>query len=171
MEIKTERCLLRPFSIDNTQNLIDLHTNPQITETSNDGVQSEERIIQNLQEYIKHQKQYGYSQWVILGKENKAFMGRGGLTFTKQTKEYPAAPTLRIALLPENWNLGYAQECCKTIIEDGFERCQLTEIVAGSLNTNPRSRKMLENLEFKYKSQATWRGLEGAYFTINKNHQ
>lgn len=148
--------------------MVALHTHPKIAATSNDGVQSEDKIRQNLADYIAHQNKYGYSQWAIFDKADSKFMGRGGLTFCAQTSEHPEKPTLRIALLPDYWHAGYAQECCEGVMQHAFQCFEIEQIVAGALNNNPRARRLIENLKFDYQGQANWPAMEGAYFIITR---
>ncbi len=164
--IETARCVLRPLTKADEANIIALHTHPKITATSNDGMQSADVVRKHLSDYVAHQEKYGYSQWAVLDKKTGAFMGRCGLTFCAQSKEKPEAPTLRIALMPEYWNNGYAKECCRGVLQHGFKECGLELIVAGAQNNNPTAKKLLNSLGFTSQGEVMFQVMEGPYFTM-----
>ncbi|HVH78965.1 MAG TPA: GNAT family N-acetyltransferase, partial [Stellaceae bacterium] len=60
----------------------------------------------------------------------------------------PAAPAIEGAwrVARPYWGKGYATEAARAVIEDGFNRLGLNEIVAITMAQNQRSRRVMERL-------------------------
>ena len=55
---------------------------------------------------------------------------------------------LGYSILPEFWNMGFATEACKRIVNFGFEYLELSTIQASTTENNSASMKVLEKLGF-----------------------
>ena len=55
---------------------------------------------------------------------------------------------LGYSILPEFWNMGFATEACKRIVNFGFESLELSRIQASTTENNIASMKVLEKLGF-----------------------
>ena len=77
----TKRLYLRPFTINDLEYLYLLHSNSEVAKSTIDGVQSIDVVKKHLDDFIQHQKQYGFSQWAVFEKDSEQFVGRAGFTF------------------------------------------------------------------------------------------
>ena len=89
------------------------------------------------------------SGWGYLALERKAdgaFVGRAGLRPIYD--HLPLAPGIEIAwsLARAAWGQGYATEAARALLEDGFTRRGLDEILAFTGQPNRRSRAVMERL-------------------------
>ena len=55
---------------------------------------------------------------------------------------------LGYSILPEFWNMGFATEACKRIVNFGFEYLELSTIQASTTENNVASMKVLEKMGF-----------------------
>ncbi len=166
--IQTKRCILRTPTDSDASNFLRLHTNPQVMATVNDGLMSEAEANEDFARNLAHFKQHSYGQFAVYNRDNGAFMGRAGLSFSAQTDGFPARPTLRCALLPEFWHGGYGGELCAAAIEYGFNYLGFSEIAGGALENNPRSHEMMKRLGMKYVQDVMFKRSMGPYFLITK---
>lgn len=71
-------------------------------------------------------------------------------------------------LLPQFWNKGYATEGAKALVDHGFNRLGLTEIVGVVLPTNLASKAVLQKTGLSYVGLKTYYGHELDYFMRQK---
>jgi RimJ/RimL family protein N-acetyltransferase len=55
---------------------------------------------------------------------------------------------LGYSILPEFWNMGFATEACKRIVNFGFEYLELSTMQASTTENNIASMKVLEKIGF-----------------------
>ena len=60
---------------------------------------------------------------------------------------------LGYSILPEFWNMGFATEACKSIVNFGFEYLELSTIQASTTENNIASIKVLDKLGFSLKER------------------
>jgi RimJ/RimL family protein N-acetyltransferase len=65
-----------------------------------------------------------------------------------RVRELPFAPAVEIGwrLAPAYWGRGYATEAARAVLDDGFGRLGLAEIVAFTVPANRRSWRVMERL-------------------------
>lgn len=90
--------------------------------------------------------EYGFGQFVVELPGKAAFIGVVGLGDAHPA--VPAAPAIEAAwrLARPYWGNGYALEAARAVIDDGFGRLGLREIIAITVVENQRSRRVMEGL-------------------------
>ena len=106
---------------------------------------------------MKMEAELGYAPLIILTKGNDKFIGSGGLVQVKD------APDVEIAyhFLPSAWGKGYATEAATAILDFGFEKVRLKEIIGLAFPENVASWRVLEKVGMRYVGTATYFGIEG----------
>lgn len=150
MGCTTNRLILRPFMQQDFELLYSLHSNPEVAQTTIDGVQDEATVQKHLTNFIEHQEKFGYSQWAVFEVKSGEFVGRAGLAKRSLNKEVGEQVEVRFALLPQFWGLGYASELTEALIKFAFEKLKLSQIIASTGLTNEKSARVLEKNGFKY---------------------
>ncbi len=168
---ESERCLLRPFTEDDTDLLISLHTHEQVMDTVNDGLQNEEEARADLAEFIRLYDDYGFTQFAVFHKESGTFMGRAGLQMMNQREDGggEVKPVLRAALFPEFWHGGYGTELCRFVTALGLYGFNLEEAVAGAVAHNPRSHNMIQRIGYDYVGDVEFKQGLGPMFVATKD--
>lgn len=77
----------------------------------------------------------------------QGFIGAVGLNRVAHP-DFPFAPAVEIGwrLARPYWGNGYATEAARAVLDDGFGRLQLAEIVAFTVPANGRSRRLMRRL-------------------------
>lgn len=168
---ETDRCYLRPFTSEDEDLFISLHTNKDVMDTVNDGVRTEQEAKQDLADTVARQKKYGFDQFAVFHKESGAFIGRAGLSMIVQRADGDAEdikPVLRAALLPDFWRGGYGTELCRFVTMLGFMKWGYDEVIAGALENNPPSHRMIERIGFTEVDTVMYKRMMGPFFTCSK---
>jgi len=94
-----------------------------------------------------HNDEHGFAYWAVELAEASGFIGTIGLSRVRSTG-FPFAPAVEIGwrLATPYWAQGYAAEAARTVLDDGFGRLGLAEIVAFTVPANRRSWRVMERL-------------------------
>jgi ribosomal-protein-alanine N-acetyltransferase len=143
--IETERLILHRWRATDLEPYAAMMADPQVTDWLGGGrtrPQAEAMIGQLDVEFDRR----GYGILVFERKADGAFLGSGGLWSVGE--EIPFAPAVEIGwrLARNAWGQGYATEAATALLEDGFGRVGLPEIVAFTAQINRRSRLVMERL-------------------------
>lgn len=141
--LETERLLLREISIEDTEDIFVLRTNPDAMKyinrpalQSNDDAMELIKKMTNIAERIN---------WGITLKNQDKIIGTIG--YHKIDKENYRAE-IGYMLSPEYWNTGLMTEAITKVIEYGFNEMNLHSIEAIINPENSVSRKILEKFNF-----------------------
>lgn len=100
-----------------------------------------------LDRMLAHKNEHGFGYWAVELPGEAALVGAIGLTRVRHTG-FPCAPAVEIG-----WRLarsyrgrGCATEAARAVLDDGFGRLGLSEIVAFTLPANERSSRVMERL-------------------------
>ena len=75
--LKNEEFYIRPFTESDAEPLHKVHKDAKIVELL--GIISIERTREWLDIIVKHQHNYGYSQWAVFSSVNDEFLGKAGI--------------------------------------------------------------------------------------------
>ena len=79
---ETEDLYARPFTIQDFDLMHGIHLDPNVSQFLGDV--SEDESKEWLQRIIKHQDQFGFSQWAIFEKNTNNFVGKGGILVVEE---------------------------------------------------------------------------------------
>lgn len=94
-----------------------------------------------------HNEEHGFAYWAVELPPVAGFIGAVGLSRMRSVG-FPFAPAVEIGwrLARTYWRQGYATEAAWAVLDDGFGRLDLEEIVAFTLPVNRRSQAVMERL-------------------------
>lgn len=140
IELKTERLILRPFSLKDARQYI----------TLGGGIADSSKGITNIQKakaFIKNSwKKDSYFFGIFL-KENNQLIGE--LELCHMNWWYDQAGEIGYFIKKEYRGKGYATEACKLIINYGFDKLKFHKIYADTDHDNLISQNLLKKLGFK----------------------
>ena len=138
--IETERLRLRPIELDDLDDLVALHADPEVTRFIRplDRDAAEERIRRDESEWFER----GHGLLAMLDREGGSFLGRCGLKHWPQFGE----TELGWALRRDAWGLGYATEAGRACAKWGFSRLDVPYLTAMISSGNVRSVRVAERL-------------------------
>jgi RimJ/RimL family protein N-acetyltransferase len=176
--LETERLVLRQFTENDVDNLVELNSDPDVVRFTADK-QIDRSVIQTqtLPKWLKYYEEYdGYGIWAVLEKTNQAFIGwfifRPAVhaSYFDPTLANPDDIELGYRLRKVAWGKGYATEGAKALIIKGFSELGAQRVVAPALAANVSSIRVLEKsglkLEKKFVDETS--GLEVVLYTLSK---
>jgi RimJ/RimL family protein N-acetyltransferase len=95
----------------------------------------------------RHNAEHGFAYWAVEIPDEAAFIGAIGLTRVR-SPGFRFAPAVEIGwrLVRPHWGNGYAVEAARAVLDDGFGRLDLDEIVAFTVPANSRSWRVMQRL-------------------------
>lgn len=140
MRIETQRLLLRPMEMDDLDEFVALHAEPEVTRFIRplDRAAAEERLQRDEEEW----RERGHGMLAVIDHEDGVFLGRCGLKHWPQFEE----TELGWALRRTAWGHGYATEAARACTEWGFSTLDVPYLTAMINAENARSIKVAERL-------------------------
>jgi [ribosomal protein S5]-alanine N-acetyltransferase len=128
------------------------------------GPRPEARVRQDLEASLEHWTRYGFGIWMFREPADGRLIGRCGLRHVEVEGEEEFE--LLYALHAESWGHGLATEMAAAVLEVGFERLGLEDVVAFTLTTNRASRRVMEKVGMHYEGNITRADLPHVLFRI-----
>jgi RimJ/RimL family protein N-acetyltransferase len=133
MRIQTDRLILRPLTVDDLDQVLELNGEPAVIEFL--GSSTPERARRRLEVCQQSWEERGHDLMALLERSTGRFVGRMGLRYWPQFGEAEAGWSLR----REAWGRGYATEAARAVIDWGFRTFPLPYITAMIRPDNGRS--------------------------------
>lgn len=146
--LETERLILREFTVDDTDFIIELLNSPGWIEFIGDrNVKTTEQAVSYLQNGpLKSYDKNGFGLSMVERKEDKKPVGMCGII----NRENLEKPDIGFALLPQFNGQGLAFEIASATLAYATEKLNLPVIYAITLPGNTRSIKLLEKIGMKF---------------------
>jgi RimJ/RimL family protein N-acetyltransferase len=148
--LETERLRLRRLTMDDFDNLVALHRDPEVmrfVETGHPAPPQE--IREELPLLIREYHDFpGFGRWAAIDKDTGGFVGWFGLRCRDDIG--PANATLGYRLHRRFWGRGYATEGSRALIRRAFTELGVQRISADAMAVNHRSRRVMEKAGLSY---------------------
>jgi RimJ/RimL family protein N-acetyltransferase len=140
--METPRLELRPFSTDDAPAAHRIYSDPEVMRYVATGPLADEAMtVRLLQDYMAHQRAWGYSFWAVVERSSGALIGDAGLYRT------PAGEVeLGYTLGKSWWGRGYATEAAAKWLEAAFGPLRIAEVIALAEPANVASLRVLEKV-------------------------
>lgn len=143
---KTERLVLKEFSIADAQGFYELNLDPEVLRYTGDApfasVAEAEAFIRNYNHYDR----YGFGRWSVFLKHTGDYIGFCGLNYRPAVDEVDLGFRLRRT----HWGKGYATEAARGSLSYGFKTYNLEKIVARAMKENLASQRVLLKLGMRF---------------------
>ncbi|HEY9618495.1 MAG TPA: GNAT family N-acetyltransferase [Microcoleaceae cyanobacterium] len=176
--LETERLILRQFTEDDVDNLIELNSDPDVVRfTADRNVDRQVIRTQTLPQWFSYYETYqGYGVWAAIEKSSQAFIGwfifRPAVhaAYFDPALADPNDIELGYRLRKAAWGKGYATEGAKALIRKGFAELGAQRIVAPALAANTASIRVLEKSGLQLQAQFIdpKSGLEVVLYTLSQ---
>lgn len=146
--LETERLVLRRFSNDDTEFILQLLNEPSFVRNIGDkGV----RTIADALQYIRtgpvaSYERFGFGPYLVQLKETGDSIGLCGLIKREQLEDVDVG----FAFLPAFWSMGFAFEAASAVLDYGRDVLGICRILAIALPENSSSIKLLEKLGLRF---------------------
>ncbi len=148
--IETERLILRPWRLEDLEDLYQYAKNPEV------GPNAGWKPHENLEESRKilegwlHEDSTQGNTWAIVPKDTGRASGSISLDSDGRRPHVPNCRNLGYALAQEEWGKGYMTEAAQAVLEYGFTELHLSLISVNHYAYNQRSRRVIEKSGFQY---------------------
>jgi RimJ/RimL family protein N-acetyltransferase len=143
--LETERLILRRFTEDDVDNLVDLDSDPAVMRFISGGPATPRQEIERdyIPAYLDYYQRYdGYGFWVAIEKLTGAFLG--WFHFRPYEGAPVDQPELGYRLRRSAWGNGYATEGSRALIRKGFTELGVQRVVAFTYGEHSASRRVME---------------------------
>jgi RimJ/RimL family protein N-acetyltransferase len=149
--LETERLVLRQFTEDDVDNLVELDGDPQVMQFINGGRPTPREEIENdvLPAFLGYYERFaGYGFWAAEEKATGRFVG---WFHFRPAKDAPAGEVeLGYRLRRAAWGKGYATEGSRALLHKGFAELGVERVVAFTMVVNVASRRVMEKAGLRY---------------------
>lgn len=163
--LETERLYLRELSIDDTEDLMKVLSDPESMRFYPKPFAREDVeawIRWNLENYEK----YGHGLWAVIRKDGNVFLGDCGITMQEIDEE--TVPEIGYHIIREYWRMGYATEAAFACKEYGFHTLHYPKIYSYSRVANTPSQKTAAKIGLQICKRFVKNGAEQiAYVRVN----
>jgi RimJ/RimL family protein N-acetyltransferase len=149
--LETDRLVLRRFTEDDVDNLVELDSDPDVMRFINGGRPTPRHEVETdlLPAFLDYYERFaGYGFWAAVEKSTGHFIG--WFHFRPGKDAPPGEIELGYRLRKVAWGKGYATEGSRALIGKGFTELGVKRVVASTMVVNVASRRVMEKagLEF-----------------------
>ncbi len=153
--IETERLLLRPLTLADTDDLAALYADPE-TMRFLGGTRPPEMARAQIELSLDQYKRWGYSFWATIHKADGRFIGRCGLLPQRIDGREEAEVTYMIAR--PFWGRGLGTEAARAVKEYGVRRYGFPRLTSFISPGNIASQRVAEKNGMKHVKDVEWNG-------------
>ena len=142
--VETIRMVLRRFTLEDTNSLVRLDSDPKVRRYVEDGEPvNAEQAVSTIEHWLAwYRRSDLFGCWVAINKESGEFLG--WLHFRPSNGGPDDEPELGYRLASEAWGHGYATEGTLALINRGFTSPVVSRVVAETMAVHVSSRRVLE---------------------------
>jgi RimJ/RimL family protein N-acetyltransferase len=143
--LETERLVLRQFTADDLESLVELDSDPAVMRFITGGRATPRAELRDdiLPEWLRYYERFeGYGFWAAIEKAAGAFVG--WFHFRPAEGRPLDEPELGYRLRRSAWSKGYATEGSRALIRKGFTALGARRVVAETMTVNTASRRVME---------------------------
>jgi RimJ/RimL family protein N-acetyltransferase len=149
--LETDRLVLRRFTEDDVDNLVELDGDPEVMRFINGGRPTPREEVENeiLPRFLASYERYeGYGVWAAVEKSTGEFVGWFALHPTGDRP--PDEVELGYRLRRSAWGKGYATEGSRALVEKAFAELGARVVWAETMTVNTASRRVMEKAGLRY---------------------
>jgi RimJ/RimL family protein N-acetyltransferase len=149
--LQTERLVLRRFTEDDVDNLVELDGDPAVMRFINGGRPTPRREIESdiLPAFLAYYERFaGFGFWAAIERSTAHFVG--WFQFRPPNAAPPGEVELGYRLRRPAWGKGYATEGSRALIQKGFAEFGVQRVVASTMVVNVASRRVMEKAGLKF---------------------
>ena len=163
--LETERLLIRKFTFDDLDALIDLRSDEEVIRyIGSRRLQNPEAIEKRLKFYIDCYEKYGFAMSAMFWKPIGEMIGWSGLQPLDGTDEIEVG----YGMIKEFWGKGIGYEAARAWLEYAFTNTDAKQIVAVAVPENTGSWRIMEKCGMKYEKTDLHYGMECVFYAITK---
>jgi RimJ/RimL family protein N-acetyltransferase len=143
--LRTPRLLLREWRDDDIDRFFALLATPEVTAML-PPLSDRSACAAWIGRMRAHNDRHGFAYWAVELPGEAPLIGAIGLTRVNFPDAFGEAVEIGWRLARNHWGRGFASEAARAVIEDGFCRLDIPEIVAFTVPMNVRSQAVMKRL-------------------------
>ena len=160
--LETERLIFRPFTPDDFDIMLELHSDPEVQRYIG-GMFGAEGVRQRLDHYMRDQAEFGFSKWKAYLRDG-TFVGRAGVSWDADLGERELGYTFARAV----WGQGLASEAARGIVDWMWANTDAPDIAAFAVKENLASRRVLEKVGMVFECDRESHGDLCAFYRMRR---
>jgi len=166
MQLETERLLIRPYTFDDLDELIEMRSDPDVYRYLG-GLerQNPDEIRKRFGFYLECYERLGFGMSAMILKENGETIGGSGLQPLEETGEIEVGYSLK----KNYWRQGIGYECASAWLKYGFETAGLERIAAVCDEKNVGSWRIMEKCGMRFEKMIFSYGMECRFYAVAKS--
>ena len=163
--LETERLLMREFTPDDTNRLIELRSADSVIRyLGGRRLQNPEALVERMRFYIGCYDKFGFGNCAMIWKATGEMIGWSGLMPLDGTDEIEVG----YGMIEEFWGRGIDYEAARAWLDYGFNVAGLERIVAVAAPENTGSWRIMEKCGMRYEKTETHYEMECVFYAISK---
>jgi RimJ/RimL family protein N-acetyltransferase len=141
----TGRLILRRFTEDDVENLVELDSDPEVMRYLNGGIATPRELVEReiLPRFLRYYERYeSFGIWAAIEKSTGMFIGWFSLRPPDERRLHEV--TLGYRLRRATWGKGHATEGALALIRKGFRELGVQRVTATTYEYNTASRRVME---------------------------
>lgn len=147
--IETKRLILRQWREEDLDCFVKLNADPRVMEYF-PAVKTLEESVKEYEAILEHFKKHGYGWWAVSERDKMNFIGFIGLRYIDFPASFTPAVEVAWRLAYDYWGKGYATEGARASLRYGFERLNLSDIIAVTSAHNLRSKAVMKRIGMQH---------------------
>jgi RimJ/RimL family protein N-acetyltransferase len=144
VEINTERLALRDWRDSDLSPWAAMNADPEVREHLGPLLTSEQAAA-SMRSFQEDLDRNGFSFWAVEVRDTGEFIGFTGLDVVDEGMPFTGVE-VGWRLSRSAWGHGYATEAALAVLQYGFDKLRLTEILAVTTRTNVRSQAVMRRI-------------------------
>jgi RimJ/RimL family protein N-acetyltransferase len=166
VSIETERLLLRPFTLEDTDDLFEMDSNPKVHQfLGNRPMTSKSEARETIANILKQYETCGIGRLAICLKATEEFVGWSGLKYECNVRKEFNYYDLGYRLKEQFWGQGIATESAIATLNFGFKSLQLKTICAAADVNHTASNIILRKIGMNKSGVFTFEGASCNWYT------
>jgi [ribosomal protein S5]-alanine N-acetyltransferase len=165
MQLETKRLILREFSLNDVDDLLEVLSDPiamQFYPKPFDRQMTQTWIERNMQSYIRH----GFGLWALILKASGQLIGDCGLV--AQKVDDSDAVEIGYHVRRVLWGQGFATEAAQACREYGFNQLDCNRLISLINPENIASRRVAEKNGMRLIKQMTWKDRPTCLYAVER---
>jgi RimJ/RimL family protein N-acetyltransferase len=148
--VETNRLVLRRFTRDDLESIVELDSDPEVKRYIDDGATVDRtELAAMLESWLGWYDRFaGYGFWAAIDKATGDFLGWFHLR--PGDGAGTLEPELGYRLRREAWGRGYATEGSKALVDKAFAELGVDRVYATTMAVNTASRRVMEKAGLRY---------------------
>ncbi len=163
--IRTKRCLLRPFTLQDSNSLLPILGSEEVMRYSMTGPLELSKIELLIEEWLTLYQKRGFCPWAVI--YNNRLIGYAGMDLRTIDEEEYAQITFRLD--KDCWGKGLATELANAIKEYAFNHLKLLDLIAIIDPENEASIRTVSKIGMSFKKPVLYGGLSLHIYKVDSN--